>query len=62
MWIGWPGDSTQPDAMFCSTHGRLDLPSAKASVYARSSSEQLGVAAMELRHLIHAYDAVQDSD
>ena len=43
-------------------HGRLDLPSAKASVYARSSSEQLGVAAMELRHLIHAYDAVQDSD
>jgi len=44
------------------TTGDSTCPVPKASVYARSSSEQLGIAAMELRHLIHAYDAVQDYD
>ena len=44
------------------TTGDSTCPVPKASVYALSSSEQLGVAAMELRHLIHAYDAVQDYD
>lgn len=44
------------------TTGDSTCPVPKASVYARSSSEQLGVAAMELRHLIHAYEAVRDYD
>ena len=44
------------------TTGDSTCPVPKASVYARHESENLGDGAFELRHLIHAYRAVQDYD
>ena len=43
------------------TTGDSTCPVPKASVYARASAE-IGVAAFEMRHVIHAYDAVQNYD
>jgi glycosyltransferase involved in cell wall biosynthesis len=48
--------------VFLFTTGDSTCPVPKTWVYSRAETEQIGAGVVELRHVIHAYDAVRDCD